>query len=148
MTWLLVVIVGLTVVLAVWQTVQITAVRAKVDAVPRDGNVVAVLRNLTERVDALESFAEQAGGRLADLERRLPFTVSRTGVVTYDAFGNISGHLSRSIALLSERGDGLVLSVLATREETLFFAKEVREGRGVEQLSPEEAAAVERALGR
>ena len=86
--------------------------------------------------------------RLQDVEAKLPYAVTRTAVVAYDAFGNIAGQLSRSIALLSETGDGVVLSILVSREETLFFTKEIRAGVGSEPLSPEEDSAVSRAMGR
>jgi hypothetical protein len=49
---------------------------------------------------------------------------------------------------LSQRGDGLVITLLKARDETVFYAKEVNGGKGVEELSPEEAAAVSRALGQ
>jgi hypothetical protein len=68
--------------------------------------------------------------------------------VAYDAFGNITGNQSRAIALLSQRGDGLVITLLKAREETVFYTKGVNDGKGVEELSPEETAAVDRALGR
>jgi hypothetical protein len=41
-----------------------------------------------------------------------------------------------------------VLTLLTAREGTVFYAKEIRSGKGVEQLSPEEIAAIDRALGR
>ena len=82
------------------------------------------------------------------LEGRLPYAISYVGVVAYNAFGNIAGQQSRSIALLNQRGDGIVITLLASREETLFFTKQVAEGTGTEALSPEEATAVDRALGR
>ncbi len=148
MTWVLVAVVGLVVLLTVWQTIQITAVRRAVDAVPKDGNVVATLRSMSDRLTRLEDGQAEAFHRIGLVEQRLPFAMSRMGVVAYDAFGNISGNLSRSIAMISEQGDGIVLSILAAREETLFFAKEIRAGRGMEQLSPEEQAALDRALGR
>ena len=86
--------------------------------------------------------------RVQDIESRLPYAVTRTAVVAYDAFGNITGQLSRSMAFLSESGDGIVLSVLVSREETLFFTKEIRAGVGSEMLSPEEDRAVANAVGR
>ena len=64
----------------------------------------------------------------------------------YDAFGDIAGNLSRSIALLDATGDGLVISLLVGRSETLFYTKQVRGRRGLEELSPEEAEAVDRAM--
>lgn len=144
----LIVAIVLTVILAIWQTIQIQAVRRKVDAVPEDGNIVALLGAIDQRSSANSSSVEAVSRRVADLEGRLPYAISYVGVVAYDAFGDITGNQSRSIALLSQRADGLVLTLLTSREETVFYAKEVRSGKGVEQLSPEETAAVDRALGR
>jgi len=138
----------LAVVLAIWQTIQIQAVRRKVDAVPEDGNVVALLHAIDERSKANSASGHAVSRRVAELEGRLPFAVSYIGVVAYNAFGNITGNQSRSIALLNQRGEGLVLTLLSTREETVFYAKEIRAGKGVEELSPEESVAVDRALGR
>lgn len=146
--WLVVAIVFLVVVLAVWQTYQLQQIRKKVDAVPRDGNVFALIDSTTGRLGRVEAGLAVLDQRVQDIEARLPYAITRTAVVTYDAFRNIAGQLSRSIALLSESGDGVVLSILVSREETLFFTKEIRGGVGSEPLSPEEDEAVTRAMGR
>jgi len=144
----LIVAILITVVLAIWQTIQIQAVRRKVDAVPSDGNIVALLGAINERSKANSASVEAVSRRVAEVEDRLPYAISYVGVVAYDAFGDITGNQSRSIALLSQKADGLVLTLLTAREETVFYAKEIRSGKGVEQLSPEEIAAIDRALGR
>lgn len=144
----LIVAILITVVLAIWQTIQIQAVRRKVDAVPSDGNIVALLGAIDERSKANSASVEALSRRVAEVEDRLPYAISYVGVVAYDAFGDITGNQSRSIALLSQKADGLVLTFLTAREETVFYAKEIRSGKGVEQLSPEEIAAIDRALGR
>lgn len=146
--WLVVAIVFLVVVLAVWQTYQLQQIRKQVDAVPKDGNVFALIDSTSGRLGRVEAGLAVVDQRLQDVEAKLPYAITRTAVVTYDAFGNIAGQLSRSIALLSETGDGVVLSILVSREETLFFTKEIRSGTGSEQLSPEEDSAVGRAMGR
>lgn len=146
--WLVIAIVFLVVVLAVWQTYQLQQIRKRVDAVPKDGNVFALMDSTTGRLGRAEAGLAVLDQRVQDIEARLPYAITRTAVVAYDAFGNIAGQLSRSIALLSESGDGVVLSILVSREETLFFTKEIRGGVGSEQLSPEEDAAVRRAMGR
>lgn len=146
--WLVVVIVFLVVVLAIWQTYQLVQIRKQVDAVPKDGNVFALIDSTTGRLGRVEAGLAVVDQRLQDVEARLPYAITRTAVVAYDAFGNIAGQLSRSIALLSESGDGVVLSILVSREETLFFTKEIRAGVGSEMLSPEEDSAVTRAMGR
>jgi hypothetical protein len=146
--WLVVAIVFLVVVLAVWQTYQIQQIRKQVDAVPKDGNVFTLIDSTSGRLGRVEAGLAVVDQRLQDVEAKLPYAITRTAVVAYDAFGNIAGQLSRSIALLSETGDGVVLSILVSREETLFFTKEIRDGVGSEQLSPEEDSAVGRAMGR
>jgi len=146
--WLVVAIVFLVVVLAVWQAYQLQQIRKQVDAVPKDGNVFTLIDSTSGRLGRVEAGLAVVDQRLQDVEAKLPYAITRTAVVAYDAFGNIAGQLSRSIALLSEAGDGVVLSILVSREETLFFTKEIRGGTGSEQLSPEEDSAVGRAMGR
>ncbi|MEN8234050.1 MAG: DUF4446 family protein [Actinomycetota bacterium] len=146
--WLFVVIVGLVVMLAIWQTYQLTIIRRQVDAVPKDGNVFALIDSTTGRLSRVEAGVAVLDQRLNDVEATLPYAITRTAVVAYDAFGNIAGQLSRSMALLSDTGDGVVLSVLISREETLFFTKEIKGGVGSEMLSPEEERAVAHAMGR
>ncbi len=146
--WLFIAIVLLVVVLAIWQTIQLQQIRKQVDAVPKDGNVFALIDSTTSRLNRVEAGLTVLDQRVQDIEARLPFAVTRTAVVAYDAFGNITGQLSRSMALLSESGDGIVLSVLVSREETMFFTKEIRDGVGSELLSPEEERAVANAIGR
>ncbi len=142
------VIAVLAIVGALVAIVQVQGVRRKLDAVPSDGDVYGLLRSLTDTSGQHAMSIEQVESRLAELEGRLPYAISYVGVVAYNAFGNIAGQQSRSVALLNQRGDGIVISLLASREETLFFTKQVAEGVGTEALSPEESAAVDRALGR
>ena len=146
--WLVVAIVLLVVILAIWQTVQLLQIRKQVDAVPKDGNVFALIDSTTGRLNRAEEGLGVLDQRVLDIEARLPFAITRNAVVAYDAFGNITGQLSRSMALLSESGDGIVMSILVSREETLFFTKEIRAGVGSEMLSPEEDRAVANAMGR
>lgn len=111
-------------------------------------DVVAVAEQLTAQVDGLR--AELAQAR-ADTERAradLADAVRHVAVVRYDAFGDASGRLSFSAALLNEGGDGLVFTAINGRTETRSYAKGVRGSAGEQQLSPEEEEAVRLALGR
>ena len=146
--WLVVIIGFLVVVLAVWQAIQLYQIRVRVDAVPQDSNVIALLGSVGVRLDGLEAEVAGLDRRLQDVEGRLPSAISNVGVVSYDAFGNIAGQLSRSIALLDERGDGIVLTIMVSRDETMFFFKELKDGGSREPLSPEEGEAVATALAR
>ena len=50
-------------------------------------------------------------------------------VVRYDAFGDMGGHLSWTLALLDDHGDGGVLSSIHGRSEARTYAKNVAAGR-------------------
>jgi hypothetical protein len=64
-------------------------------------------------------------------------------VVRYDAFGDMGGHLSWSLALLDDAGDGVVLTSIHGRSDARTYAKSIHEWRCDQQLSPEELEAVE-----
>jgi hypothetical protein len=63
-------------------------------------------------------------------------------VVRYDAFGDMGGHLSWSMALLDDGGDGVVLTSIHGRSEARTYAKNITGWSCEQQLSPEEAEAV------
>lgn len=133
-------------IVAIIATIQVRALRKKLQAVPRDGDVVGLMRELDVDLSAVEKQLADLGPRLEAVERALPEAVSHVGVVSYNAFGDITGNLSRSVALLDRRGNGMLLSILVGRAETMFFTKQVRGRVGGEELSPEEHAAINEAM--
>ncbi|MDT4893510.1 MAG: hypothetical protein QOE97_2545 [Pseudonocardiales bacterium] len=67
-------------------------------------------------------------------------------LVRYDAFSDMSGRMSFSLALLDRGSDGVVISAIAGRSDTRVYAKGVAGGRGEHELSPEEQQAVASAM--
>jgi len=63
-------------------------------------------------------------------------------VVRYDAFGDMGGHLSWSLALLDDAGDGVVLTSIHGRSDARTYAKSVSSWTCEQQLSPEEDEAI------
>ena len=63
-------------------------------------------------------------------------------VVRYDAFGDMGGHLSWSMALLDDGGNGVVLTSIHGRSEARTYAKNVAAWSCDHPLSPEEEEAV------
>lgn len=80
------------------------------------------------------------------LRRMAKEPLSHLGLVRYDAFSDLSGAMSYSLALLDERGDGVVLSSLVGRNDVRTYAKRVTGGRVGSSMSGEERTAIERAL--
>lgn len=63
-------------------------------------------------------------------------------VVRYDAFGDMGGHLSWSMALLDDQGDGVVLTSIHGRSDSRTYAKNINGWTAHQQLSPEEEEAI------
>jgi hypothetical protein len=95
------------------------------DALPED------VHGLRQEVAALRSETRDALRHLA--------------VVRYDAFGDMGGHLSWSLALLDDGGHGVVLTSIHGRSEARTYAKNVSGWSCEQQLSPEEEEAIDHA---
>ncbi len=70
-------------------------------------------------------------------------TLQHLAVVRYDAFGDTGGKLSWSMALLDDKGDGVVLTSINSRADARTYAKEIRAFASEAKLSPEEQEAIE-----
>ena len=87
--------------------------------------------------DVLGLRQEVAGLRLdsADALRHL-------SVVRYDAFTDMGGKLSWSVALLDDHGNGVVLTSIHGRSDARTYAKSISDWSCAQPLSPEEQDAV------
>jgi hypothetical protein len=94
----------------------------------------------------VEDVAVRLDGRLAAAELALRGTIAHRALVRYDAYNELSGQQSMSIALLDSERSGIVLSCIHHRDQARVYAKQVFGGRGELELSPEEAEAVRLAL--
>jgi hypothetical protein len=79
-------------------------------------------------------------------EQRLDHAVAYRALVRYDAYGEMSGRQSTSIALLDANRSGVVLSSILHRDQARLYAKAVHQGEPELELSPEEDEAVRLAL--
>jgi hypothetical protein len=94
----------------------------------------------------VEELAAHLDARMATAEDRLDGAIAYRALVRYDAYNEMSGHQSTTIALLDADHNGVVLSSIAHRDTARLYCKQVHAGRGEQQLSPEEEEAVRLAL--
>ncbi len=95
----------------------------------------------------IDATAQGLAGRLGEVEGRLDGTLAHRALVRYDAYGEMSGRQSTSLALLDASRSGVVLSSIHHRDQARLYVKLVQDGRGELELSPEEASAVAAAMG-
>jgi hypothetical protein len=142
----------ITFCLAVTALVRLRSLRRSQRAVLGDGR-----RDLVAHAEGLQgAFAElrrwvedsmrQLDDRATDIERRLDGCLAYHSVIRYDAYGEMSGRQSSSLALLDANRTGVVISSILHRDQARIYVKPVRAGEAELELSPEEAEAVAAAL--
>ncbi len=96
--------------------------------------------------DYVQEVAERLDGRLSVAEQRLDGAISHCGLIRYDAYNEMSGRQSTTIALLDSSRSGVVLSSIHHRDQARLYAKQISEGSAELRLSPEEEEALRLAL--
>jgi len=84
---------------------------------------------------------------IRDLNKRFAKAFQKIGLVKYDAYQQMGGLLSFSLALLDEDDNGLILNSVHSSEGCYTYTKEVRAGECSLELSNEERVALDQAMG-
>jgi len=125
---------------------RVADLKKRLEALPKDeADIVSMLQRIDADAEDLSRWSNNADDRLRLVEDAMPTTLTHSALIRYDAFPDLRGNLSRSIAVLDGAGTGFVLTVLVNRDDSRFFLKGVTRGVGDEPLSPEENSAVEAA---
>jgi hypothetical protein len=107
----------------------------------------ASLKDAFEALDRqVADFGERIDLRLASVEEALTATIKHRALIRYDAYNELSGQQSMSIALLDDRRSGVILTCIHHRDQARVYAKQVHQGSSELTLSPEEQQALEQAL--
>jgi len=96
--------------IAVMAMYLVSQERRRFAALPRDTNVLDQIRRLDEDLALIEAAVARIQPVLKSLTDRMPGAIRYAAVVTFDANDERTGHMSRAIALLNERRDGLVIT--------------------------------------
>jgi uncharacterized protein YlxW (UPF0749 family) len=115
---------------------RISDTKEAVDLLAEHDQSIAQLRHTVRQLDGEQQ--RQADAMLS--------VVQRVGLIRYDAFEDMGGHLSFSAALLDAAGNGVVVTSINGRQDTRCYAKPVRGGGSEHNLSVEEEQAIREAL--
>ena len=140
-------------ILAIVLAVRLRTVRNAQRAVLGDlgaRDFVTHAADITEQFRGLHEWVDDVAAKLHDrmdvAEHRLDGAIAYRALVRYDAYGEMSGRQSTSIALLDSSGSGIVISSIHHRDQARLYAKQVVTGRAELELSPEEEEAMRAAL--
>ena len=96
--------------------------------------------------DWVEEVVAKLDQRVNQNDERIDGCLAYTALVRYDAYGEMSGHQSSSVALLDSRRTGVVVSSILHREQARVYVKRVHNGESELELSPEEREAIDAAF--
>lgn len=106
-------------------------------------------QTITEYYDKLEHTAESMNALSAEFNRYENDNrnaLQCIGIVNFDAYNDISGRLSFSVAMINRRGNGFILTSLYGHETSNVYIRRVHEGVSDTHLFAEETEALERAF--
>ena len=108
--------------------------------------VQSVGDGFTDLREWVEGALAQVDHRLAVASERIDGCIAYRSLIRYDAYGEMSGHQSSSVALLDASKSGVVISSILHRDQARVYVKQLTEGVPTLELSPEEQEAVDTAL--
>lgn len=111
-------------------------------------NLERLLEEALRSCRAVENRLCELDGLYHELQQLSLRSVSRLGFLRFNAFPDMGSDLSFALALLNEKGDGIVLCCLVSREDCRLYAKPVECGLSTYPLCEEEKEAIRRALER
>ena len=130
---------------------KLKTLKRRVDSLTRGKDTESmedIIVSFLERVESLEEGEEITRAALNAIKENLKITYQKTGLVKYDAFREMSGALSYSLALLDKENNGILISSMYSREGCYTYAKEIIKGESKINLSEEEAEALKQAVAK
>jgi hypothetical protein len=110
------------------------------------GDLTEIIVRQSEDIRQLQDELLKLGTGHNETRKIISAAIQKVGLVRFDAFDDIGGKLSFAAALLNERGDGVVISSINGRQESRIYAKPVKGGESIYNLSIEEKEAIGQAL--
>jgi len=99
-----------------------------------------------EEIESLNLANTKNTQQIAEIFSRLQFVYQKVGIVKYDAFNEMGGRLSFSLAMLDDRNNGYVINSMHSREGCYTYIKEIINGQSYIGLGDEEKKALNQAL--
>lgn len=99
-----------------------------------------------DKIDYLISSNEKNEKDIKIIYKNMKNTFQKVGLVKYDAFHEMGGKLSFSLALLNEVNDGFIINAMHSREGCYTYIKEIIDGNSIIALAEEEKEALNMAM--
>lgn len=144
----LVVVVLILLILYIVNMVQMQKLKKRYQIFMSGKNAKTLEDTLIKRLDQVDSLIAANSANEKNIKKlfaNMKCTFQKVGLVKYDAFHEMGGKLSFSLALLNEVNDGFVLNAVHSREGCYTYIKEIVDGNSIIALAEEEQEALDMA---
>ena len=138
-------------ILVIISLCKLKTLKRRVDSLTRGKDTESmedIILSYLQRVESLEEGEEITRAALTAIKDNLKITYQKKGLVKYDAFREMSGALSYSLALLDKENNGVLISSMYSREGCYTYAKDIINGESKINLSEEETEALKQAMNQ
>ena len=101
--------------------------------------------NKMKEIDRLISSNDMQVNEIRNINQVMDKTLTKHGIVKYDAFDDVGGKLSFVLSMLDKDNTGIILNVIHSRDNCFLYIKEIIKGESYVMLSEEEQKALEKA---
>lgn len=126
-------------------TIEIISLKKRYKIFMSGKNARNLEKTLIERLDQVDGLLKANAANEKNIKKlfnKMEFTFQKVGLVKYDAFNEMGGKLSFSLALLNESNDGFVMNAVHSREGCYTYIKEIVDGNSIIVLAEEEQEAL------
>jgi hypothetical protein len=104
-----------------------------------------VMNTLGHHVENLQKTQVEINKHLVVVDKRLDKSIRSIETIRFNPFPDAGSNQSFAISMLNDEGDGVIISSLYARDRMSVFAKEIKKGASVQELSEEELEVLKKA---
>lgn len=109
----------------------------------RKNDLISILDKHLAVMDDTKGLLSNVTERLETIEKILPNSLKKVGLVRFNPYRQIGGNQSFALSILDEESNGVVISALHSRDSTRVYAKPVVSGKETKyNLSSEEKESI------
>ncbi len=138
------------IILLIVQIKKVSGLKKRLDKflVGKDGmSLEQDIIGLCEDNKFLKNSTDRNKKDIRNLYKQMETAYQKMGLVKYDAFNQMGGQLSFSLALLDENNNGFIINSVHSTEGCYSYTKEIKNGVSAITLGTEEAEALAIAMG-
>ncbi len=106
-----------------------------------------VIDEFVKTARQLDDRTKMIAQEIDNINNRLARALQKIHTVRFNPFRDQGGNQSFATCLMDEKGDGVVISSLYSRDKVSVYAKPLVEGKSEYELSEEEKEVINKALG-